>query len=330
MKDYIPFITRLPAFFEKRPASILSNDKAISFEKYTEIPALNASVLKKATPAHMLYAMTEDEDAEEGEALTIGRLVHLATLEPDRFHEKIAIIPPDAPKKPTKAQLNAKKPKLETLQLIQWWEHFRRTAAGKDIIDSDMLDAVEQMRDALLAHHQIRELLNCPGYTEASIEVWNDELQVMQKARFDKLPGAGASFLLDVKTTRVELDMWSLKSEIRKRGYALQARYYMDTLNLAASDVRKQFYFPFVRNAPPYLARLAVLDVDKPGDDNLLRQAHDLLYATDVDSNSPLPIGRVPMFINASREFLQRVGENHPRPFGAWEGYENEGAQLVQ
>lgn len=330
MKDYIPFISSLPAYFQKRPTTIRANDKAVTFEEYCEIPALNASVLKCPTPAHMLFSLTEDEDEEEKQHFKIGRLVHLASLEPDRFHDSIAKIPEDAPKKPTKAQINAKKPALETIQSIQFWEHFTTTNAGRTVLKADELDQVEQMRDALLAHHQIRELLQCPGHTEATIEVWDDEMQVMRKMRYDKLPGAGADFLLDVKTTRKELNINALKYEILGMGYHLQARYYMDGLNLASADKRKRFYFPFVRSAPPYIARLVELNVNTPGNDNPLLVARDLLYANeDVARESRLPIGRMPMFIGAAREFLQRVGENHPKPFGAWEGYENENAVLI-
>ena len=256
MKDYVPFIKSLPDYFEKRPTTIKANDKAISFEEYCTIPALNASTLKSPTPAHMLHNLTEDEDEEEKQHFKIGRLVHLASLEPDRFHESIAKIPEDAPKKPTKAQINAKKPSLDTLQSIQFWTHFNETNAGRTMLKADELDQVEQMRDALLAHHQIRELLQCPGHTEATIETWDEEMQVMRKARYDKLPGSGGDFLLDIKTSRSNLGAWEVKSEMRKLGYPLQAAWYLDTLNLAANDKRKRFYFAYVTNNPPYIARL--------------------------------------------------------------------------
>lgn len=329
MTDLIPFITRLPKFFEKRPTSILSNDKAITFEAYTEIPALNASVLKKPTPCHMLHALTQDDDEEEKDHLKIGRLVHLAALEPDRFYGHVMKIPTDAPKKPTKAQINAKKPSLETLEKIGFWEEFKLKAEGRTVVEEEELDNIEQMRDALFAHHKIKELLACPGHTEATIETWNPEIEVMQKARYDKLPGAGASFLFDIKTTRrKDLSIWDMKTDIRSLGYHLQARWYIDTLNLAANDVRKQFYFAFVSNQPPYIARLAELNVNTP--EGMLLSARDLCYANeDVAANHNLPIGRAPMFINAAREFLLRIRENHPKPLEAFEAYQFEGPQLI-
>lgn len=329
MQDLIPFISRLPRFFEKRPTSILSNDKAIDFETYTLLPALNASTLKKPTACHMLHALTQGEDEEEKDHLKIGRLVHLAALEPDRFGTHVMKIPPNAPKKPTKAQINAKKPSLETMEKIDYWNEFALKAEGRTIVDEEELDSIEQMRDALFAHHKIKSLLTCPGHKEATIEVWNPEIEIMQKARYDLLPGAGASFLLDIKTTRrKDLSIWDMKTEIRSLGYHLQARWYIDTLNLASNDSRKQFYFAFVSNQPPYIARLAELNVNTP--EGMLLSARDLCYANeDVASNKNLPIGRAPMFINAAREFLLRIEQNHPKPLEAFEAYQHEGPQLI-
>jgi len=327
--DYAPFIKALPTYFTPCETRILSNDKAITFEQYCEIDALNASVLKKPTPAHMLHTITEDEDEEEKLHFKIGRLVHMAALEPEQFYGHVLKLPSDAPKKPTKAQVNAKRPSVETIENIDWWERFRAESEGRTVVKEDELDSIEQMRDALLRHHQIREMLQCASRKEATIEVWDEEMQIRRKARYDLLPGAGADFLLDIKTTRKELDMNAIKYEILGRGYHLQAQYYIDTLNLASNDKRKRFYFPFVKSSPPYVARLAWVDAKDPGEDSPLAKAKALLYASDVGPNSPLPLGRMPMFINAARECLRRICENHADPMGAWEAYEFEGPQLV-
>jgi len=324
MLDFIPIATRLPKFFERRPHRITYGKP---FDDYTEIAAANASILKQPTPAHMWHSLAED-DAEESAALLLGRLVHTAVLEPNEFDSRTIILPADAPKKPTKAQRAAKKPKPETLRQIEWWDEFTEKAKGRDIITEEKRDQIEQMRDAVFNHHKARELITCPGHNEATIETWNDEMQVMQKARYDKLPGAGASFLVDLKCTCRELNDFAILSEVRTRGYHLQARYYLDVLNLSSNDLRRQFFFIFVRNEPPYLARLYELNTDLPGS-NLLSDAKNLLYATDVPESARLPIGRLPMFINAAREFLQRVRESHPEPLAAWEGYEHEDARLL-
>jgi PDDEXK-like domain of unknown function (DUF3799) len=59
------------------------------------------------------------------------------------FHARYAVAPIGAPKRPTSAQLNAKKPSPETLDAIAYWAPF----AGKIIVSQDdysiLLDAVE-------------------------------------------------------------------------------------------------------------------------------------------------------------------------------------------
>lgn len=319
--DYLPLFQRLPNFFERRPTSILAGDKAIGFEAYSELASINASLLKEPTPAHMLNCMLEGH--KDSPALDLGQLVHTAILEPERFASSYILLPDDAPKKPSERQINAKKPSSSTIEAIAFWEDFNERAAGRIVADTEAIDKVEQMRDAVYKHHFARSIIEAPGRNEATVETWDEEMQVMRKARYDRLPGAGANFLLDIKTTRHELHPWAILSEVRSRGYALQAKFYVDTLNLAANDKRGQFYFIFVRNEAPFICRVFELNAGLPGA-NLLTDAESLLYGQD--NTQP---GRLPMFVNAAREFIRRVQENHVSPLGAWEAFENEPAQLL-
>ena len=60
-------------------------------------------------------------------------------------------VPADAPKRPTKTQLNAKKPSPETLAQIDWWEEFERGDGAREIVlsfsadGSDRMDRVAEM-----------------------------------------------------------------------------------------------------------------------------------------------------------------------------------------
>lgn len=318
MLDYLPFLQRLPRYFERRKTAI---SYGLSFEAYSEIPAINASVLKEPTAAHMLHVCCKGHETTP--ALDNGTLVHAAILEPEKFPSLYIILPDDAPRKPSAKQRNAKKPSAETLAAIEFWDDFNERAAGRIQVTAEEIDIIEQQREAVMKHHFARTLIEAPGHNEATIETWDDEMQIMRKSRYDRLPGAGASFLLDIKTTRHELHPWAILGEVRSRGYHLQARSYLDTLNLASNDKRGQFYFIFVRNEAPYLCRVFELNEGLPGN-NLLTDAGSLLYATD--NTQP---GRLPMFVNAAREFMQRIADKHTDPLGAWEGFENEQAHLL-
>lgn len=331
MIDFEPIFKRLPAFFERRPTKVTFG---VSFDAYAELPALNASILKRRTALDMLYEMRCPEDREEKDCFTLGENLHTAVLEPHIWNQRVVILPEDAPSRPTARQINAKNPAKATLEAIAWWDEFNETNKGKTILSAEDHDQVVQMRDALHRHHEIKRLLTAPGNNEATVEVWNEEFQVMQKARFDRLPGkcvdangnAVPSFVVDVKSTSANIDSdWAIRNEILKFGYGLQARYYLDILAAALDEpVRDRFYLAFVTNKEPYKARLYELNEHTPGD-NLLNDARGILYQSGEHT-----VGRVPMFTGAALEFIRRCVEGHNDPLGAFPAYEHEGARLVE
>jgi hypothetical protein len=372
--DYTKILPRLPALFQNRGRA---HHKALPFESYADLPALNASVLKCRTPLDMLHAMQDPEDRPAKECFDLGGNLHCALLEPDRWEKSLYVydgetptkremerwsspliaLPEDAPKRPSKAQVNAAKPSPKTLEAISWWDafnakvdgatvvteeehqraaewhHFQATTKGKTILSSTDHDQVLEMRKALLRHHEIRRLMEAPGTNETTVEVWDPEWEVMRKARFDRLPGkivsggrAYPSFVVDIKTTSANIDSdWAIRNEILKWGYHLQARWYLDILGMALDEPpRDRFYFAFVTIKPPYKSRLYELNINTEGD-NLLNDAGEILYQRGEHT-----VGRVPMFVAAAREFLIRIEERHPDPLGAWHAYEHEGARIVE
>ena len=328
--DFTKTLPGLPAFFQRRPTA---HHKALSFEDYAGMPALNASVLKCRTPLDMLYAMQSPEDRPAKDCFDLGGNLHCAVLEPERWEQSLIVLPEDAPKRPTTKQLKAKKPSPDTKAAIEWWADFDGKFGGRTVLSNEDHDQVMEMRKALLRHHEIRRLMEAPGINETTVEVWDEEWQIMRKARFDRLPGkiisggrAYPSFVVDIKSTAANIDSdWAIRSEILKFGYHLQARWYLDLLALALDEPpRDRFYFAFVTKKAPYKARLYELNVNTPGD-NLLNDAGDILYQRGDHT-----VGRAPMFIAAAQEFLHRIRECHPDPMGAWTAYEHEGARLVE
>ncbi|SKA84709.1 hypothetical protein SAMN02745166_01048 [Prosthecobacter debontii] len=373
--DYLPIFKRLPSYFTQRPMSV---KYGMSHQVYAELPSLNASILKKRTPLDMLWEMRCPDDRPPKDCFDLGGQLHCAVLEPERWQSEFHVydgdlptqaerarwsqpliwIPPDAPKKPTKAQLNAPKPSAKAKESIDWWQDFTLRAGGRTIVSEEEYcramewqqfqektsgkllltsaehDQVMQMRAALFRHHEIRRLLEAPGENEAVVEVWDPEYGVMKKARFDRLPNktfngkgdAVPSFVLDVKTTSANIDSdWAIRNEILKWGYHIQARYYLDILAAVLDEpARDRFYIPFVTTKEPYKARLYELHVQTPGD-NLLIDAGNILYQRGEHT-----VGRLPMFIDAAHEFIQRVRECHEDPLGAWTAYEHEPARLVE
>lgn len=327
--NLLPLFQSLPKFFERRPASVRYG---VSNEEYYAIPALNASVLKKRTALDMLHLMAGER--EEKDCFDLGGNLHCAVLEPERWEKSLVILPEDAPARPTARKINAKKPSKDTVAAIEWWKEFDAQNAGKTVLTEEEHDQVVQMHDALLRHHRIRELLEAPGNNEVVVEAWDEEFGVMLKARFDRLPGgcfdgrgeAVPSFVIDIKTTSGNIDSdASMRGEILKWGYHIQARFYMRLLSLVLDEpARDVFYFPFVTTKAPYKSRLYKLDIYQ-SPDNLLTDADEILFQRGEHT-----VGRVPMFVHAAHEFIQRIQEKHADPMGAWTAYEDEDARPVE
>jgi hypothetical protein len=75
---------------------------------------------------------------DDTKALRDGRAVDAWMLDgPEVFARGYVVLPEDAPKKPTKAQLEAAKPSPATVSAIEWWAAFEAKAAGKTVLTSD-------------------------------------------------------------------------------------------------------------------------------------------------------------------------------------------------
>jgi hypothetical protein len=110
--------------------------------EYHAHPAYSATRLKAAATGTMLDYWASHVNPDRApfvptEAMRQGSLVDCLETEPHNFGSKYVILLPDAPKKPTKAQINAKKPSAETLYAIDWWEDFNAKLSGRDVITSE-------------------------------------------------------------------------------------------------------------------------------------------------------------------------------------------------
>jgi len=103
-------------------------------EAYFADPAVSNSDLKllRRSPAHFKYL--KDNPKETTPAMAAGKSLHCAILEPERFMERHAIIPDNAPKKPTTAQRNSANPTEAAQQRIQYWDQWDMMNQGKLLI----------------------------------------------------------------------------------------------------------------------------------------------------------------------------------------------------
>lgn len=139
-----------------------------------EIDVANNSGLKvigQKSGAHYLHYTMHPEDDDESEDKDFGNVLHTLALEPDRFHLRYAVLPENAPSRPTIRQIQAKHPSAETIKQIDWWQRWRDDHPGADDITTKQLHQAQLMSTSLRNH-----VLEIPDHTGQVIEVTCGEL----------------------------------------------------------------------------------------------------------------------------------------------------------
>lgn len=121
--------------------------------------------------AHYRYWCDHPEDDGSTAALDFGRAFHCATLEPDVFGRTYCIVPPDAPRRPTAAQWNAKKPSPDSMAAMDWWSQFNNDNAGRITLSTDDMDMARGMADAIRA-----QVLTIPDTSGKPLKLRGGEL----------------------------------------------------------------------------------------------------------------------------------------------------------
>jgi hypothetical protein len=214
--------------------------RGVSFADYCEWDALNQGTLKRGpTMAHVKYAM-DNPGPDDSDARRIGRALHLATLEPERFDAEFMLTPKidgrTAEGKAAKAALA-----LDPREKLDEAEHADVTG----------------MAAAIRAHKGAMRILIQPGSLEVSM-LWQDEpTGLTLKGRMDIFrPKLGV--IADIKSTR-NAEPWAFTSDIYKYGYHRQAALYLDGAT-ACGDKSDTFILIAVESSAPYCVAVYALD----------------------------------------------------------------------
>jgi len=89
------------------------------------------------------------ESPSSSKAMDDGTLLDCIVFEPHKFEEKFFLLPGDAPKKPTKAQLNAKKPSPETMKQIDRWNEMQDKIGGRIIVSQEEKEDAEFLKTCI-------------------------------------------------------------------------------------------------------------------------------------------------------------------------------------
>lgn len=224
---------------------------------YHRHPAVSKHGLDDFRRAAALFRWKRDNPRETtSPALRFGSLYHTVLLEPETFSDLYAIVPLDAPRRPSAAQLNAKKPSLETLEAIHWWDNFNASTAGKEIVDAEHINQAFAMREAVMRHPAARAALTEHAlHTEASL-FWRDpETGVECRGRPDRIRTDG--LIVDPKTCQ-DASPEAFQRAAWNYGYYRQAAFYLDAWQLITGEKPPAFIFIAQESEPPFLTAVYV------------------------------------------------------------------------
>ena len=242
------------------PTGINPNIDADQYHRTLGLTKSGLMALKKS-PAHFWQWMTSPSEPST-QAMNLGTATHTMVFEPHKFEKEIVVVPEDAPKKATAAQIKAKNPSDDAVASMKWWDEFNKASEGKCVITQEQLAQAQGMATAVRSYADILPLLDHPSAKAELSIVANEEvngLQIACKMRCDLLTLDGTT-IVDLKTT-ADASPEGFSKTFMSLGYWMQAAHYIAVGRRAGLPIQK-FVFVAVENAPPYSVALYELDED--------------------------------------------------------------------
>lgn len=242
--------------------------------KYRRDPAIAVSDIKemRLSPAHFYAKKFGGYRPEKSNAQNIGTLVHLACLEPEVFDSHVILDPVDAPKRPTKAQREAKKPSEETIKAIEFWDKWEKENAGKEVLSVDELAQIKGIRDSVFGHEDAMALLKDTQHEVAMFKtILVDGQEIRVKGKADIITRRDT--IADIKTVdRGYANPRDFAKSIDKWGYEMQAAWYLDLFNAIEGKhveddfeipkTKRRWVFIVAEKEPPFAVCTLELDQD--------------------------------------------------------------------
>lgn len=244
---------------------------------YRNDPAIAISDLKEMSlsPLHFWSKKFGGYRAEQTEAQEIGTLTHLSVLEPEEYARKTVLKPADAPRKPTEAQRNAKKPSEDTIAAIKWWDDWSAVNAGKTELSQDDSTQIAGITQGVMSNADAVKLMDGALKEVAMFKtIVVNGVTIRTKGKADIIcssKGSDAEAIADLKTVdRGYANPDDFSYSIKKWGYAQQAAWYIDLYNMLTAnddpfttDVKKsRWVFIVAEKLPPYVCVTLELDED--------------------------------------------------------------------
>ena len=189
----------------------------------------------------------------ETKAMLFGTNAHMSLLEPQRFAKVVMVEPDQYPSGPSVAGLTPMKAWSNNANYCKNW-HAEMVQAGKIVLSPEDRDRLSLMHER--CPQAIRDIL---ARSKCEVTVRHKMNGIECQARVDVWDMANGK-RYDVKTIRA---MESLESEIWKRAYHVQDRFYGRLIKAEMSQpIQKGSGLIFAETAAPFRWRVVELDAD--------------------------------------------------------------------
>ena len=212
----------------------------LSYEKYSEIRAVNRSLRKNEVPgARENTCSIPGADCGPRSAGCPCRHPEL-----EKFQAEYAVAPPIDRR--TKAGKEA-------------WDAFRASSGSRIILDNDEAALCEALRTSVKDHPEASKIVASRGTCE-SVACWRDGATGLDcKARIDLYCDFAGSTVVELKTTR-DASPEGFSRVISRYSYHRQAAYYLGGLEALSPATDRKFIFIAVEKEPPYAVGVYELD----------------------------------------------------------------------
>lgn len=179
-------------------------------EDYAAIEGMNWSSLKHIAVSPKLFKYRQEHPREDSKAFRVGRAIHCAVLEPERFLT-------DYVGQPDFGDLRTKKAKEAR---AAWRDELSEDV---EILPPDEYELAVRCAAEVRAHEPAMRLLE--GGRVEEVVTWTDEeTGVPCKGRLDLI---APTYILDLKTTRMPT-LWRIGSDVAAFRYHAQLAFYFD------------------------------------------------------------------------------------------------------
>lgn len=193
-----------------------------------EITHLSFSRLKALSHSPLCLKRYIEQTRTSTKAMDEGTLLDCLVFEPESFQDRFFIMP-EGIKKPTSAQINAKKPSAETLEQITAWESIQMKIDNRIVINQDQYDDALNIAGAVYDNTTVvfHGLLNTNNFKfQVTTDFFYKGFKHIGIKDAEGIDRNGKAVIWDLKRMGARSGEQLVRSQIRHNQYDLQAVIY--------------------------------------------------------------------------------------------------------